>query len=101
MVEFIVAIDETRVRFPADAFLRSLSLRGGTAPWPPPYLCGGCYLSPRMLFQIWCAASSFVWRGVASAFLGLLRICGLVVEFIVAIDETRVRFPADAFMHTR
>lgn len=23
-------------------------------------------------------------------------ICGLVVEFIVAIDETRVRFPADA-----
>ena len=28
-----------------------------------------------------------------------LRICGLVVEFIVAIDETRVRFPADAFVH--
>ena len=28
----------------------------------------------------------------------MLRICGLVVEFIVAIDETRVRFPADALL---
>ena len=28
-----------------------------------------------------------------------LRICGLVVEFIVAIDETRVRFPADALLN--
>jgi hypothetical protein len=26
-----------------------------------------------------------------------VSISGLVVEFIVAIDETRVRFPADAF----
>ncbi len=26
-------------------------------------------------------------------------ICGLVVEFIVAIDETRVRFPADALFY--
>ena len=25
------------------------------------------------------------------------RICGSVVEYIVAIDVTRVRFPADAF----
>ena len=27
----------------------------------------------------------------------LTRISGLVVEYIVAIDVTRVRFPADAF----
>ena len=26
-----------------------------------------------------------------------ISICGLVVEYIVAIDVTRVRFPADAF----
>ena len=29
---------------------------------------------------------------------GRSRISGLVVEFIVAIDETRVRFPADAIL---
>ena len=29
---------------------------------------------------------------------GGMRICGLVVEYIVAIDVTRVRFPADAFL---
>ena len=28
----------------------------------------------------------------------LLSISGLVAEYIVAIDVTRVRFPADAFM---
>ena len=28
---------------------------------------------------------------------GNIRISGLVVEYIVAIDVTRVRFPADAF----
>ena len=28
------------------------------------------------------------------------RISGLVVEYIVAIDVTRVRFPADACMQT-
>ena len=28
-------------------------------------------------------------------------ISGLVVEYIVAIDVTRVRFPADAFLHLR
>ena len=30
-------------------------------------------------------------------FLGGTGISGLVVEYIVAIDVTRVRFPADAF----
>ena len=29
-----------------------------------------------------------------------IRISGLVVEYIVAIDVTRVRFPADAFLKT-
>ena len=28
-----------------------------------------------------------------------MSISGLVVEYIVAIDVTRVRFPADAFPH--
>ena len=28
-------------------------------------------------------------------------ISGLVVEYIVAIDVTRVRFPADAYCHSR
>ena len=29
--------------------------------------------------------------------MSISRISGLVVEYIVAIDVTRVRFPADAF----
>ena len=31
----------------------------------------------------------------------IARISGLVVEYIVAIDVTRVRFPADAFLPSR
>ena len=33
--------------------------------------------------------------------MSISRISGLVVEYIVAIDVTRVRFPADAFAGMR
>ncbi len=37
--------------------------------------------------------------GHGSGRLGVASISGLVVEYIVAIDVTRVRFPADASMY--
>ena len=43
------------------------------------------------------AGSSWAWAcGRHSA--GCSSTCGLVVEYVVAIDVTRVRFPADAFL---
>ena len=36
------------------------------------------------------------WRSYVEYCITLHRISGLVVEYIVAIDVTRVRFPADA-----
>ena len=39
------------------------------------------------------------WRGpVVTTVAICISISGLVVEYIVAIDVTRVRFPADAFV---
>jgi hypothetical protein len=42
-------------------------------------------------FGLWCCP-------VVAAVVICVRISGLVVEYIVAIDVTRVRFPADAFV---
>ena len=42
-------------------------------------------------FRLWCGP-------VVAAVVICVRISGLVVEYIVAIDVTRVRFPADAFV---
>ena len=41
------------------------------------------------------------WRSYVEYSFSLHRISGLVVEYIVAIDVTRVRFPADALLHLR
>ena len=41
-------------------------------------------------FGFWCGP-------VGAAVVRCVSISGLVVEYIVAIDVTRVRFPADAF----
>ena len=42
-------------------------------------------------FGLWCGP-------VGAAVVICVSISGLVVEYIVAIDVTRVRFPADAFV---
>ena len=67
MVEYIVAIDVTLARFPADAY-SSIA-------------CAGAFVH------------LFGYRSFCSF---AQSISGLVVEYIVAIDVTRARFPADA-----
>ena len=46
----------------------------------------------------WHLLSSFVCVSYGQGSLYTAGISGLVVEYIVAIDVTRVRFPADAFI---
>ena len=50
-------------------------------------------LRPRIL------APPTAWADKFNKQADLTSISGLVVEYIVAIDVTRVRFPADAFHH--
>ena len=54
------------------------------------FVCSFCGLLPSS-----CAAAAFDLR--LNLALANSCISGLVVEYIVAIDVTRVRFPADAF----
>ena len=102
VVEYIVAIDVTRVRFLADACMAQ-GLAGGEAPagggraapaaahagGPP--RDGGVKRAPTLAPWPACAEApglcSQPWRHC---------IGGLVVEYIVAIDVARARFPADA-----
>ena len=86
VVEYIVAIDVTRVRFPADAYVH--------VSW----------LSERIKARAFCLRGQrqcAVFDDAGSALVihrlrCISSISGLVVEYIVAIDVTRVRFPADA-----
>ena len=95
MVEYIVAIDVTRVRFPADAELW----------WPP----GQDWSWARVAVgDAWAMSGPWLdpWHwGVGGPVQRVTdvhprvvtsSISGLVAEYIVAIDVTRLRFPADA-----
>ena len=48
-----------------------------------------------LLCFAWASLDPSLCKGFFSA--GNHRISGLVVEYIVAIDVTRIRFPADAY----
>ena len=53
----------------------------------------GVYVFRARVIVWWCAATLAGCLGAGI----VASISGLVVEYIVAIDVTRVRFPADAF----
>ena len=110
VVEYIVAIDVTWVRFPADSsnlnaagrcVFRSL---GSLTVWSRKF----CPSHPswfrfntgrrRGRYHSWPFGSSTTCPNVKGCPGELcVSISGLVLEYIVAIDVTRGRFPADAF----
>ena len=70
--------------------------------WPAKYMCQPP-LKELLKFvgHVWCALNAM--PTLADLFMvldmpGHQSISGLVVEYIVAIDVTRVRFPADAYL---
>ena len=136
MVEYIVAIDVTRVQFPADAQAPVATLvhkvnevkrvaegvitvvktstlwsRGGSweGDWKSPHSLGPrCHACGAALRRVpyYCRTSDaqrFTSLGVTidtKPSTSLYCISGLVVEYIVAIDVTRVPFPADALNYS-
>ena len=75
MVEYTVAIGVTRVRFSADA----------------------CFtLTEWNAVRVECSRSAVCNYTIVICELAVISIGGLVVEYIVAIDVTWARFPADA-----
>ena len=122
VVEYIVAMDVTRARFPADALVgagrKAVLRRRPPAGHLPCLRCvpQGCARLAGRRWQLHSAAAvqlasntsmlSRVARRpfpLTSALFNHLPvtasvhcISGLVVEYIVAIDVTRARFPADA-----
>ena len=103
VVEYIVAIDVARVRFPADA-----SRGGSVRPSASVEVYQACRIpmsrgsirSQSVSEAHLCAHRACRWPGSmyrrARCFGAVTCIGGLVVEYIVAIGVTRVRFPADA-----
>ena len=93
VAEYIVAIDVTRAQFPADAWRRLVLVIGtstGLARTTP--LLRSCTIP--VTHEGGVAGSSAGWSLLSSH---LTCISGLVAEYIVAIDVTRARFPADAW----
>ena len=86
MVEYIVAIDVTRVRFPADAH-GHIAVRNVSAKYIT-------YHAPCITLHR--AKLPNASRQITGLLAFHISIGGLILEYIVAIDVTRVRFPADA-----
>ena len=124
VVEYIVAIDVTRVRFPADALVgaghKAVPRRRPPAANLPCLRCVPqvCARLAGRRWQLHSAAAaelgsntsmlsrvarrpfpltSALFKNPLAAAL-VHRISGLVAEYIVAIDVTRAQFPADALL---